>query len=115
MDALRFLKAKNKMTDCCRISCNDFQFSCYNNSDKTSCFEFIVASPEEAVKIVEHWIERYEVSYRDDFLKKFPDASKDANGNPEFCRKHIYGGECPPHEDCNKCWLEVKYVEGYDS
>lgn len=50
----------------------------------------------------------YEISYREDFFAKHPNAPKDVYGNPEACRKYIYGGECPDHENCHKCWNEIK-------
>ena len=53
----------------------------------------------------------YEISYKDDFFKQHPNAEKDENGDPKPCRKWIYGGSCPAHEDCYKCWDEIKEDE----
>lgn len=53
----------------------------------------------------------YEISYKDDFFKKFPNAKKDENGDPIPCRKYIYGGKCPADDDCHKCWNEIKENE----
>lgn len=52
-----------------------------------------------------------EISYKDDFFKKHPNAPKYVNGDPQTCRKLIYGGECPEHNDCHKCWNEIKEDE----
>ena len=53
----------------------------------------------------------YEISYKADFLKQHPNAENDENGDPKPCRKWIYGGNCPAHEDCYKCWDEIKEDE----
>ncbi len=53
----------------------------------------------------------YEISYKDDFFQKFPNALKDGNGDPITCRRHIYGVGCPAHDDCHKCWNEIKEDE----
>lgn len=114
MDAVKFLKTKGEMTQKCGIGCCNCPFSNLRNGKSKDCTVFISEHPEEAVKIVENWLERYEVSYKDDFFKQHPNTPKDENGDPKSCRRYIYGGECPAHDDCHKCWNEIKYVEGYE-
>ena len=46
------------------------------------------------------------MTYKDHFLKKFPNASQNDKGYPLLCRKAIYGGGYSDDCDynCEKCW-----------
>lgn len=63
--------------------------------------------PDNADEIVDEWVEEHSVkTYAMDFFEKFPNASKDRNGAPRDCWKHIYGGENVCTGDCTKCWTQ---------
>lgn len=46
------------------------------------------------------------MTYKKDFLGKFPNANINNNGVPTTCKGHIYGGyECAT-KSCPNCWNE---------
>ena len=48
-------------------------------------------------------------TYMMDFLEKFPNCAKDAEGLPEECRRHIYpltSGKNCTELSCLECWNE---------
>ena len=106
MEALEYIKAKNRMTNDCDINCENCPLSSFNNGKGITCRELEVKFPECDIEIVEKWAkEHLPKTYSQDFLEKFPNAPKDINGIPIACKKSIYGGRCD--HNCPDCWNEL--------
>lgn len=103
MEALEYVKAKNRMTDICHINCKTCPlFSC-NNGRHVTCEKLADDFPEDCVRIVEKWAKEHPLkTYAQDFFEKFPNAPRDRKGLPILCKKKIYGGECS--SKCTNCW-----------
>jgi len=75
MDAVEFLKEKDKM---CRMywgNCKICDLSSDNNAMNMGCSSFVERYPEKAVAIVEQWAKDHPRKTRQsEFLKMFPDA-----------------------------------------
>ena len=103
MEALAYLRAKNRMTNKCRIGCSYCPLSSSKNGKHMPCSQLEHEFPEETVAIVERWSKEYPLkTYAQDIFEKFPNAIKDANGLPILCKRHVYGGECT--YNCPACW-----------
>ena len=80
MDAVKYLKAKAKMTrlgesGLCKINCYDCPLSNKNN-DGVLCTALEAVQPEKAVEIVEKWAAEHPMKTRySEFLKIFPNAA----------------------------------------
>lgn len=59
------------------------------------------------IEVVQKWSDHHsKVSYKEDYLKKFPDAPL-REVTPTACRKEIYGGAClDESKNCPACWNE---------
>ena len=55
MDALKYLEIKSRMTNNCKMSCNDCPLAYKNNIKKINCGRLESLYPNEAIKIVEDW------------------------------------------------------------
>ena len=114
MDAVEFLKAKNRM---CRESgylpgdC----FVCPIGNDSGGCQTGVLenqkVTEEILVQIVEKWAKEHPKKTRQsEFLKMFPNACTDYAGVIEICAKTLdcnIGNElCAKHEICNDCRKE---------
>lgn len=112
MDAVEFLKAKSRMLKAhengCGILCAECNFRPGKTGRGVSCGAFRVLYPEEAVAIVQKWVEEHPVKTRmSDFFDKHPDATKREDGRPLVCACHVGYEErkrCELTEDCWKCW-----------
>ena len=77
--------------------CDDCLFDdmCFN--DSISCL------PDNADEIVDKWVKEHPIkTYLQDFLEKFPNASRRENGAPKICTRYIYpelANDC-----CGKCF-----------
>lgn len=75
MDAVEYLKQKNRMTNNYTIACNTCPLAIENNNRNLVCANFVRHYIEEAVEIVENWAKEHPAkTYKDVFLEKFPDA-----------------------------------------
>lgn len=112
MDAVEFLKEKNRMTNDCCISCYDCPLYEKNNKKKTDCSDLEDKYPETAVEIVEQWSREHPRKTRQsEFLKLFPDA-KIVNGHINICPQDAdskLSGLMSCVDSCAKCkdqyWL----------
>ena len=103
MDAVEYLKAKNRMTNNCDMNCEDCPLFSLNNGRGIPCREMEIKFPENDVRIVEKWAKEHPLkTYAQDFFEKFPNALKDHNGIPTSCKRNIYGGIC--RGGCLYCW-----------
>lgn len=63
--------------------------------------------PDNTDEIVDKWVAEHPVkTYATDFFEKFPNASRNGNGVPEVCLKHVYGDgtHCSFFYSCTECW-----------
>ena len=103
MDAVEYLKAKNRMTKNCDMNCEYCPLFSLNNGRGIPCREMEIKFPENDVRIVEKWAKEHPLkTYAQDFLEKFPNASTDYDGTPTSCKRYIYGGIC--RGNCLYCW-----------
>ena len=103
MEALEYIKAKNRMTNDCDINCENCPLFSLNNGRGIPCREMEIKFPENDVRIVEKWAKEHPLkTYAQDFFEKFPNALKDHNGIPTSCKRNIYGGIC--RGNCLYCW-----------
>lgn len=102
MEALAYLREKNRMTNKCQIECRNCPLSS-KNSIVVGCSTLEHEFPEDCVQIVEKWAKEHPLkTYAQDFFEKFPNAPRDRKGLPILCKKKIYGGECS--SKCTNCW-----------
>lgn len=117
MDALNFLEERKRM---CKTS-YDREVECtYCPAvEKRKClvglngddFFWEVDSWEKAIEIVEKWSkENPKKTRKSEFLKNYPNARLNSNGNPTFCVKTLgYNEVCEVYSKCADCWnKEVK-------
>ena len=55
MEALAYLREKNRMTNNCQIECRDCSLSPSNNSRHGTCVKLELDFPEDCVQIVKKW------------------------------------------------------------
>ena len=106
MDAIKYFKAKGRMTGNCNILCRDCPLD--------NCIELEADYPEQAVEIVEKWAKENPVkTYLSVLLEKFPNTSLRDGGFPKFCPCAVFNIEqrCPG-TSCKDCWnRECEEVE----
>lgn len=75
MDAVEFLKAKDRMCKMYWGNCKICDLSSDNNAMNMGCSSFVEKYPEKAVAIVEKWAKEHPLKTRQsEFLKLFPEA-----------------------------------------
>ena len=109
MDAVEYLKQKNRMTKSCTIACNTCPLAIENNHRNLVCTNLERCYIEEAVEIVENWAKEHPAkTYKDVFLEKFPDAKIEKNGVPYPCIIYLFGEKVRPRAcgncSCTYCW-----------
>lgn len=118
MDAVEYLKQKNRMTNNCTIACNTCPLAIENNNRNLVCANLERHYIEEAVAAVENWAKEHPVrTYKSVFLERFPDAKVEHSGTPCPCIIYIFGEKAKPvncgTSGCVYCWnREAK--ETYD-
>ena len=105
MEAVKFLKEKQRMCKSVTYSCVGCPLYKLKEHETIGCTTILQDYPEEAVELVEWWAQVHPVkTYAQDFFEKFPNTAKDCNGLPLLCKRHVYGGECT--YNCSACWNE---------
>lgn len=110
MDAKDFLRIMHN--ECKRHNeCHDCPFrGCVCRMEnfvyyREDCFEDLMDKMIEVAEKLNHV-----KTYADDFFEKFPNAQKEAGGEPRSCRNFVYGTEyayCKvSSECCHNCWNE---------
>lgn len=117
MDAVKYFKLKARMTNAnergeCNTGCCDVcKLSSTHNGKHVYCLNFELVHPKEAVEIIEKWAAEHPAKTRQsEFLKMFPNASKDMNGDLIICPQRIDTNFSCAKISCEKCckeyWLE---------
>lgn len=110
MDAIKFLKEKNRMTKKCSIHCANCPLCSEKNTTGLLCGDLQRVYPEIEVAIVEKWAEEHPQETRlSQFLKYYPNAPLDMYGIPRACVKdlgiveyeYLCSDDCT---DCPDCW-----------
>lgn len=114
MKAIDYFKTKNRMTKGCTIDCDSCLLSSSANPKEEMCTEFEIEYPQEAIKIVQDWLERNPNKTRKErLLEFFPDAPIGDYGTPSICCKALgITKECFFNDgsvDCIGCWNEPYY------
>ena len=98
MDAVEYLKARNKM-----METHSWGWGMDWSESKSN--------EEQVVAYVEQWSKEHPIkTYKSEFLKLFPGAELDRGGNLMCCVGHISGKQCPNlgcHDlpiSCKECW-----------
>lgn len=87
MDAIKYLKIKNRMTTGCTVNSDCLQCALYvdNNPYGEDCSVFEIQHPEEAVKMVEKWGKEHPAITRmDEFMSKHPNAKLELYRGEKF-------------------------------
>lgn len=102
MDAVTYLREKDRLTDCCEIGCEDCRLDPYCSENS--------ADHEKAVEIIENWAKECpEETYKTKFLKAFPKAHE-LTFQGECCLNYIFDLTddntplCDEFKTCEKCW-----------
>lgn len=103
MDAITYLREKNRMSKKCEIPCADCPLSWKNNEFGTNCYNLMMENPEKAVEIVEKWSNEHPVKTRQsEFLKIFPDTELNDDGVPDICPADLTL-ICDERINCDRC------------
>ena len=108
MTAIEYLIAKGRMTNECRIDCDECPL-CYDNSGELCGCRILEQNyPEKAVEIVEKWAKEHPIKTRQsEFLKMFPDSELDSNGIIDICPIVMYHKyTCSGLITCDECRAE---------
>ena len=70
MNALDYLKTKKRMTNNCKINCNECSLGGENNGKDISCGTLEKKYPQEAIKIVEDWGKTHPIKTNLDIFKE---------------------------------------------
>ena len=107
MDAIKFLKEKNRMTKKCSIRCANCPLGSEKNTTGLCCGDLQRVYSEIAVSIVEKWSEEHPQETRlTEFLKHYPNAPMVENGTPKMCVNQLgfkRVGNCTAR-NCIRCW-----------
>lgn len=100
MDAVEFLKEKNRMCSYYKEDCNEgcpaFTLSncCYPKDDEIKLI----------IDIVEKWRQEHpKRTFLQDFLEKHPKAPLTIDKNPSFCPYHCGYTKSTVYKDCEDC------------
>lgn len=118
MDAVKYLKAANRMCNYYRHStdCGCSNCPCYskNNGTNEECLRFRERYPEKDVSIVEKWSEEHPAKTRQsEFLKMFPNAKISIYGALAVCPGDV-DSAIICHENgkqCSSCTKEYWLAE----
>lgn len=108
MDAIKFLKEKNRMTKKCSIRCANCPLCSEKNTTGLRCGDLQVVYPEIAVSIVEKWAKEHPQETRLlQFLKCYPNAMLREDGVPmQICPWNLGISENAGCSigNCVDCW-----------
>ena len=110
---MEFIEAFKTVKRMCDIDhCLTCPLSIDNNNTKEHCYDFMMAYPEGAEKILTKWAEEHpQKTILMDLLEKYPNAPLKKDGTPQYVCPYQLGydksDDCI-YEDtytcCKKCW-----------
>ena len=109
MDAVKFLKEKDRLTKKCGISCLECRLSESNNKMGIPCYELTNKYPEKHVEIVEKWSEENPpVTNLDKFKEVKDNILKTFNLSEYDFECDCYGTKlpcilCKKFHNCDEC------------
>ena len=110
MNAVEYLKAKGRMTNGCKHSCDECLLNSENNGIDRGCAAFEGECPEKAIAIVEKWSKEHPIkTYLSVLLEKLPNVSLRCDGVPDdFCLHSVFkiknDIEYCSRNNCTDCW-----------
>lgn len=110
MDAVEFLKEKERMCNKCG-ACSRCPVDIKNNGFYMDCEDLAIENPEEFVAIVERWSAEHPAKTRQsEFLKMFPNADLTRGGVINICPRYADVNYRKQDErcdiDCGSCVKE---------
>ena len=106
MNAITFLQERSRLTNNCNIKCEECRLSTENNGKLYSCRDL-----ELCVSIVQQWSEDCpQKTYKDVFLKAFPNAKLSETGAPSGCLDNLgilTVPNCSKFKSCLECWNQA--------
>lgn len=106
---MEFLKAMKIIKRMCE-GCNKCPLSAENNEKNETCYDFMMAYPEETEEILKKWAEEHpQKTIFQDFLEKYPNAKLNGFGLPTMCPNVLgyskeHHNDCMTYADCFQCW-----------
>ena len=109
MDAVEFLKEKERMCNKCS-ACSGCPVCKENNGFNMDCEDLQIENPEEFVAIIEKWsVEHPAKTRQSELLKMFPGTRINLDGvidiDPCFFDKKIEH-HCEKYDSCDDCYKE---------
>lgn len=112
MDAVEFLKERERMCKSCEGKCSDCPIGKEKVNHNQYCREYIEKFPIEAVDLVEKWSDGHpRETFLERFQKQHPDAPMSTNGLPFPCPYQLgyepkWKAPCVKNKsyDCLSCW-----------
>ena len=107
MDAVKFIKEKQRMEESINYDCFKCELCDRNNGTTHGCKEFQLRFPEKAVAIIEKWSQEHpRKTFLSDFLEKHPKAPLDIDfGTPQCCPNTLgYTNNKKCLIKCIDCW-----------
>ena len=109
MNAVEYLKAKGRMTNGCKHSCDECLLNSENNGIDRGCAAFEGEYPEQAVEIVKKWAKEHPAkTYLSVLLEKLPNMTLECDGTPNFCPQQVFKTKIKPiicdNIGCIDCW-----------
>lgn len=106
MDTLEYLKAKNRMTNNCKVMCKECKLGSYKNGKTVTCGELEGIYPKQAIQIVEDWAKENPIVTN---IDKFDEVIKKTFGIEEIksrCNINLptimcYDFNC---DECKEFW-----------
>lgn len=105
MDAVKYLKEKDRATNGCQ-SCSHCILKNHRQYSFMESFCIEDENPEEAVKIIEKWSKEHpRKTMLQDFLEKHPNAPLNDDGTPDVCPYRLgYTKETGCSYSINECF-----------
>jgi len=104
MDAVTYLKARQRMTDNC-TDCGKCPINVANNGKSLACECFEGEHAEEAVAIVEKWLSEHPpVTYASKMQEVFPNFKPSDTCLAQALGKYEDDIQCDEYRHCTDCW-----------
>ena len=107
MDAVKFLKEKDRLTKDCGIPCKECRLSQYNNGLNMDCINLRNNKPDKYVDIISKWSEENPSTTNLDIFKK--EVEKYIKNTFKDIKLKLYCSEnmpyllCPNFSNCENC------------